>query len=220
MNGIALCVSLFGHVVSPVCFRCDCRCSRFLFVLSSLLPAPLPSPLPSLQSLAPNIESFLSFESKFPELVAVSSSGQATKNKVDFWDQEREQMSVLTRASEIAPGVWVKSKFSFLFFLNARENDPRLNLSAAARKWDTRTKCKKSGRCTDPNDKKKGAFASGPPHARPRPRDTRRKQGRKETQPSGWLNLFLLTRRVFFFFFCQSSCIAWEQCRCATGHRQ
>ncbi|GJJ71361.1 hypothetical protein EMPS_03711 [Entomortierella parvispora] len=52
-------------------------------------------------------ESFQSFESKFPELVAVSSSGQATKNRVDFWDQEREQMSLLTRASEIAPGVWL-----------------------------------------------------------------------------------------------------------------
>ncbi|KAF8935757.1 hypothetical protein EDD21DRAFT_381783 [Dissophora ornata] len=40
-------------------------------------------------------------------MVAVSSTGKAGKHKVDFWEQEREQMALLTRASEIAPGVWL-----------------------------------------------------------------------------------------------------------------
>ncbi|KAF9363494.1 tyrosine/serine/threonine protein phosphatase pps1 [Mortierella sp. NVP85] len=51
-------------------------------------------------------DTFAAFESKYPDLVAVSSAGKASKNKVDFWEQEREQMALLTRASEIAPGVW------------------------------------------------------------------------------------------------------------------
>ncbi|KAF9115072.1 tyrosine/serine/threonine protein phosphatase pps1 [Mortierella sp. AM989] len=52
-------------------------------------------------------DTFAAFEAKYPELVAVSSSGRASRNKVDFWEQEREQMALLTRASEIAPGVWL-----------------------------------------------------------------------------------------------------------------
>ncbi|KAG0041230.1 tyrosine/serine/threonine protein phosphatase pps1, partial [Gryganskiella cystojenkinii] len=51
-------------------------------------------------------DTFETIEAKYPELIAVSNAGQATKNRVDFWDQEREQMSLLTRASEIAPGIW------------------------------------------------------------------------------------------------------------------
>ncbi|KAF9982615.1 tyrosine/serine/threonine protein phosphatase pps1, partial [Modicella reniformis] len=50
---------------------------------------------------------FAAFESKYPELIAVSSTGKANRNKVDFWEQEREQMAFLTRASEIAPGIWL-----------------------------------------------------------------------------------------------------------------
>ncbi|KAG0033758.1 tyrosine/serine/threonine protein phosphatase pps1 [Podila clonocystis] len=52
-------------------------------------------------------DSFATLEDRYPELVAVSGSGRASKYKVDFWEQEREQMSLLTRASEIAPGVWL-----------------------------------------------------------------------------------------------------------------
>ncbi|KAF9908622.1 tyrosine/serine/threonine protein phosphatase pps1 [Linnemannia zychae] len=52
-------------------------------------------------------DSFAAFETKYPELVAISSTGRNSKNKVDFWEQEREQMSLLTRGSEIAPGVWL-----------------------------------------------------------------------------------------------------------------
>ncbi|KAF9928595.1 tyrosine/serine/threonine protein phosphatase pps1 [Linnemannia zychae] len=52
-------------------------------------------------------DSFEAFEAKYPELVAITNTGKSTMNKVDFWEQEREQMSLLTRASEIAPGIWL-----------------------------------------------------------------------------------------------------------------
>ncbi|KAG0252083.1 tyrosine/serine/threonine protein phosphatase pps1, partial [Mortierella polycephala] len=52
-------------------------------------------------------DTFAAFEAKYPELVAVTSGGKPGMNKVDFWEQEREQMSLLTRASEIAPGIWL-----------------------------------------------------------------------------------------------------------------
>ncbi|ORY94293.1 hypothetical protein BCR41DRAFT_365418 [Lobosporangium transversale] len=52
-------------------------------------------------------DSFAIFETKYPELIAVASNGQPSRNKVDFWEQEREQMALLTRASEIAPGIWL-----------------------------------------------------------------------------------------------------------------
>lgn len=52
-------------------------------------------------------DTFAAFEAKYPELVAVSSMGKASRYKVDFWEQEREQMALLTRASEIAPGIWL-----------------------------------------------------------------------------------------------------------------
>jgi hypothetical protein len=58
-------------------------------------------------------DTFAAFEAKYPELVAVSSMGKASKYKVDFWEQEREQMALLTRASEIAPGVWVSQQWQF-----------------------------------------------------------------------------------------------------------
>ncbi|KAF9427613.1 tyrosine/serine/threonine protein phosphatase pps1, partial [Podila epigama] len=49
---------------------------------------------------------FSVLEERYPELVAVSGAGRPSKYKIDFWEQEREQMSLLTRASEIAPGIW------------------------------------------------------------------------------------------------------------------
>ncbi|KAG0282236.1 tyrosine/serine/threonine protein phosphatase pps1 [Linnemannia gamsii] len=52
-------------------------------------------------------DSFAAFEAKYPELVATTNGGHSSKNKVDFWEQEREQMSLLTRGSEIAPGIWL-----------------------------------------------------------------------------------------------------------------
>jgi dual specificity MAP kinase phosphatase len=54
-------------------------------------------------------DSFAAFEARHPALVAVTSGGTASRSKVDFWEQEREQMALLTRASEIAPGIWVSS---------------------------------------------------------------------------------------------------------------
>ncbi|KAF9980078.1 tyrosine/serine/threonine protein phosphatase pps1 [Mortierella antarctica] len=53
------------------------------------------------------IDTFAAFEAKYPEMVSISGTGKVGKNKVDFWEQEREQMSLLTRASEIAPGIWL-----------------------------------------------------------------------------------------------------------------
>ncbi|KAF9952357.1 tyrosine/serine/threonine protein phosphatase pps1, partial [Mortierella alpina] len=53
------------------------------------------------------IDTFAAFEAKYPEMVSISSTGKMGRNKVDFWEQEREQMSLLTRASEIAPGIWL-----------------------------------------------------------------------------------------------------------------
>ncbi|KAF9387836.1 tyrosine/serine/threonine protein phosphatase pps1 [Mortierella sp. AD011] len=52
-------------------------------------------------------DTFAAFEAKYPEMVAVTSAGKTSKNKIDFWEQEREQMALLTRASEIAPGIWL-----------------------------------------------------------------------------------------------------------------
>ncbi|KAF9950887.1 tyrosine/serine/threonine protein phosphatase pps1 [Mortierella alpina] len=53
------------------------------------------------------IDTFAAFEAKYPEMVSISGTGKVGRNKVDFWEQEREQMSLLTRASEIAPGIWL-----------------------------------------------------------------------------------------------------------------
>ncbi|KAG0268853.1 tyrosine/serine/threonine protein phosphatase pps1 [Actinomortierella ambigua] len=52
-------------------------------------------------------ESFQSLEQQCPELIAVDSAGRPTQHNVDFWEQEREKMALLTRVSEIAPGVWL-----------------------------------------------------------------------------------------------------------------
>ncbi|KAF9564979.1 tyrosine/serine/threonine protein phosphatase pps1 [Mortierella alpina] len=53
------------------------------------------------------IDTFAAFEAKYPEMVSISGTGKVGRNKIDFWEQEREQMSLLTRASEIAPGIWL-----------------------------------------------------------------------------------------------------------------
>ncbi|KAG0238774.1 tyrosine/serine/threonine protein phosphatase pps1 [Actinomortierella wolfii] len=52
-------------------------------------------------------EPFQCFEQICPELIAVDATGRPTQHNVDFWELEREKMTLLTRASEIAPGVWL-----------------------------------------------------------------------------------------------------------------
>ena len=46
------------------------------------------------------------FEQFYPELVAVDSLGYL-RNKIDFFEREKEEMRVLTEASPIADGVWL-----------------------------------------------------------------------------------------------------------------
>ncbi|KAF9551040.1 tyrosine/serine/threonine protein phosphatase pps1 [Mortierella hygrophila] len=72
-------------------------------------------------------DSFAAFEAKYSELVAISSGGHNSKNKVDFWEQEREQMSLLTRASEIAPGIWLGNNSDV-----PQQNNANNNASALA----------------------------------------------------------------------------------------
>ncbi|KAF9143789.1 tyrosine/serine/threonine protein phosphatase pps1 [Mortierella sp. GBA39] len=72
-------------------------------------------------------DSFAAFEAKYPELVAISNSGRNSKNKVDFWEQEREQMSLLTRGSEIAPGIWLGNSSDV-----PQQNNANNNASALA----------------------------------------------------------------------------------------
>ncbi len=50
---------------------------------------------------------FGAFESNHPEIVAINSRGQRTGNVMDFFHQERVEMSTMTRASEIARNVWL-----------------------------------------------------------------------------------------------------------------
>lgn len=49
---------------------------------------------------------FEEFEKRFPDLVAVDGWG-FRRNRVDFFEREREEMVGLTKASEIATNVWV-----------------------------------------------------------------------------------------------------------------
>lgn len=46
------------------------------------------------------------FEHVYPDIVAVDMNG-FVRNKVDFFDREKEEMRVLTEASPIAEGVWL-----------------------------------------------------------------------------------------------------------------
>ncbi|BGP38695.1 tyrosine/serine/threonine protein phosphatase pps1 [Rhodotorula kratochvilovae] len=49
---------------------------------------------------------FAVFERSFPKLVAVDSHG-FSRNRLDFFNREREEMRVLTEKSEIGPNVWL-----------------------------------------------------------------------------------------------------------------
>lgn len=71
-------------------------------------------------------DSFAAFEAKYPDLVAISNGGRNSKNKVDFWEQEREQMSLLTRGSEIAPGIWLGNSSDVPQQNNANNNSSAL----------------------------------------------------------------------------------------------
>lgn len=51
-------------------------------------------------------EPFETFEQKHSNLVCLNSQGNAI-NRINFWEQEREEMYVLTKASQISKGVWV-----------------------------------------------------------------------------------------------------------------
>jgi dual specificity MAP kinase phosphatase len=46
------------------------------------------------------------FERDQPHLVAVNAKGRDV-NRIDFFAREKEEMRELTKASEIAEGVWV-----------------------------------------------------------------------------------------------------------------
>jgi dual specificity MAP kinase phosphatase len=50
---------------------------------------------------------FEEFESNHPEIVTTNSRGQLTGNVMDFFHQERVEMSTMTKASEIARNVWL-----------------------------------------------------------------------------------------------------------------
>ncbi|GAA5835894.1 hypothetical protein JCM9279_002135 [Rhodotorula babjevae] len=49
---------------------------------------------------------FTAFERSFPKLVAIDSHG-FSRNRLDFFNREREEMRVLTEKSEIGPNVWL-----------------------------------------------------------------------------------------------------------------
>jgi dual specificity MAP kinase phosphatase len=50
---------------------------------------------------------FRTFERNHSELVAVDSDGQLSESVMDFFRQERVEMSSMTKASEISPNVWL-----------------------------------------------------------------------------------------------------------------
>lgn len=53
------------------------------------------------------ISPFEEFEKNHREIVAVDSTGNLTGNVLDFFNQERLEMYLMTQASEIAPNVWL-----------------------------------------------------------------------------------------------------------------
>lgn len=57
-------------------------------------------------ALRARADPFSAFERSFPKLVAVDSHG-FTRNCLNFFDREREEMRVLTEKSEIGPNVWL-----------------------------------------------------------------------------------------------------------------
>ncbi|KAJ9149803.1 Dual specificity phosphatase [Pleurostoma richardsiae] len=50
---------------------------------------------------------FTEFETKYPDVVAVDSSGRLTGRVIDFFHQERKEMCMMTAASEISHNVWM-----------------------------------------------------------------------------------------------------------------
>lgn len=56
--------------------------------------------------MSTSTDRFEKFEQMYPELVAVDSSGY-TMNKLDFVAREREEMRVLTEATEVLENIWV-----------------------------------------------------------------------------------------------------------------
>ncbi|SCV74166.1 BQ2448_6598 [Microbotryum intermedium] len=51
-------------------------------------------------------EPFVTFEQRYPTIVGIDSNG-FVRNKLNFFEREREEMRVLTQASEILPNVWL-----------------------------------------------------------------------------------------------------------------
>lgn len=47
------------------------------------------------------------------DLICLDSQGN-TVNRINFWEQERDEMYVLTKASQITKGVWVSVPFTKL----------------------------------------------------------------------------------------------------------
>jgi len=56
-------------------------------------------------------EPFSYFEKEFPDLISIDSQG-IIRNKINFLEQEREEMRLLTAALEISTNVWVNIRFS------------------------------------------------------------------------------------------------------------
>ena len=50
---------------------------------------------------------FKDFEERYPELVAITSDGKVTGKVVDFFQLERQEMCRMSKASPIAPNVWL-----------------------------------------------------------------------------------------------------------------
>lgn len=55
---------------------------------------------------------FAEFERHYPRLVSIDSHG-FSRNRLNFFEREREEMRVLTAATEIGPNVWVRSRALF-----------------------------------------------------------------------------------------------------------
>lgn len=94
---------------------------------------------------------FKEFESNHPEIVATDSRGQVTGNVMDFFHQERVEMSTMTKASEIARNVWLGPTPDYTIDPTLLEKDDAF--------FDILIECSDSGRL-DP--KALQAIAEGP----------------------------------------------------------
>jgi dual specificity MAP kinase phosphatase len=54
-----------------------------------------------------DIDDFETFEAQYPHLVAIDSCGRTTEHKLDFMNQEREEMRRLTTATKISENVYL-----------------------------------------------------------------------------------------------------------------